>query len=248
MRQLKFNECAYEDEWTQIWWGDALNLSFIADNSVDLIITSPPYNIGPKEGGRILWKGVRYGKNKDKKPEEEYQSEQIVALGEMWRVARPGASLFYNHKIRNRGGRGIHPLLWIAKTEWVFRQEIIWDRGSTHNHEMTYFWPINELVFWLTKGVKNVHVTPEGAELTTVWRFPFQVRSEHPAPFPEELVWRCIKAASKAGDVVLDPYVGSMTTCRVAKKMRRRSIGVDITREYIEQFVPTLRQDVLPGM
>jgi modification methylase len=239
-------QCFYQDDLTQIWWGDARDLHFIEDNRIDLIVTSPPYNIGPKEGnGRILWGGVKYPTSDDKKPEEKYQDEQIEALDELWRVTRPGGSLFYNHKIRNRKGIGIHPLSWILKSKWTFRQQIIWDRGSTHNHEMTYFWPIDELIFWLTKGTKDVYLSPEGAQMTTIWRFNFDTHTDHPAPFPEELVMRCVRAASKQGDLVLDPFGGSFTTCIVAKKMKRHSIGVDIEKQYVVKYAARCSQGIL---
>lgn len=234
--------CIYEDDRTQLWWADAHYLFFIPSNTIDLIVTSPPYNIGPKEGmGRVLWRGVRYSQDDDDRlPEDKYQCGQILALNEMWRVARPGASLFYNHKIRNRDGSGIHPLTWILKSKWNFRQEIVWDRGSTHNHEMTYFWPVNELIFWLTKGTEGIYLSPEGARMTTIWSFPFSVNSDHPAPFPEELPLRCIRAASREGEIVLDPFGGKMTTCTVARKLNRRSIGVDRVKKYVEKAVRDL--------
>lgn len=239
-------QCLYKDDWTQLWWADACNLFFVRDDSIDLIVTSPPYNIGVKQGnGRILWGGVRYSDYEDTRPEVEYQAWQVEALNEMWRVAKPGASLFYNHKIRNRDGAGIHPLSWILKSNWIFRQQIVWDRGSTHNHEMTYFWPHDELIFWLTKGVDGIYLSPEGAQMSTVWRFNFGTKTDHPAPFPEELASRCIRASSRENDLVLDPFGGSMTTCFVAKKLRRQSIGVDISKNYVVKYAHRCRQEIL---
>lgn len=238
--------CLFKDSKIQLWYSTAQNLYFIPNDSIDLIITSPPYNIGKKTGnGRILWRGVSYGNDQDAIPEDEYQELQLLALAEMWRVAKPGASLFYNHKVRNRRGVGIHPLEWLFKTEWIFRQEIIWDRGSTHNHGMTYFWPVTELIFWLTKGIQDIYISPEGAEMTTIWRFNFKTNTAHPAPFPQELPARCIRAASKRGDIVLDPFGGSMTTCFMANQLGRLSIGVDRNKEYITKAALRCSQKIL---
>lgn len=238
--------CIYKDKWVQAWHGDACNLHFIQDNTIDLTVTSPPYNIGAKNGkGRVLWGGITYDTSKDSMPEEKYQEWQIEALDELWRVTRPGGSLFYNHKIRNRKGQGIHPMNWIARSKWTFRQQITWDRGSTHNKEMSYFWPHDELIFWLTKGVDGVYLSPEGARMSTIWRFGFETNTDHPAPFPRTLPLRCILAASKPGDVILDPFAGSFTTCAAAKELGRRSIGVDISKTYVKKFSLNLYQEVL---
>lgn len=237
-------DCIYKDEWVQAWQGDASNLYFIQDNTVDLTVTSPPYNIGAKNGkGRVLWGGITYDTSKDAMPEEEYQEWQVEVLDELFRVTRPGGSLFYNHKIRNRKGQGIHPMNWIARSKWTFRQQITWDRGSTHNKEMSYFWPHDELIFWLTKGTDDVYLSPEGARMSTIWRFGFETNTDHPAPFPRTLPLRCILAASKPGDVILDPFAGSFTTCAAAKELGRRSIGVDISKTYVRKFSLNLYQE-----
>jgi len=239
-------DCLYHDEWISLWHGDAGNLNFIEDNTIDLIVTSPPYNIGPKVGkGRVLWGGIDYLDHNDVMLENKYQEWQIDVLNELWRVIRPGGSLFYNHKIRNRDKIGIHPFQWIALSKWTFRQEIVWNRGSTHNKEMSYFWPNNELIFWLTKGTDKVYLSPEGARMGTVWEFNFEINSDHPAPFPKELPARCIKAASKKGDIVLDPFGGSMTTCHAAREIKRKAIGVDISRTYVTKYSLPLTQRIL---
>jgi modification methylase len=239
-------DCIYNDGLIQTWIGDATKLHFIEDDMVDLIVTSPPYNIGQKSGnGRVLWRGVEYDTSQDAMPEVEYQGWQVKALDELWRVTRPGGSLFYNHKIRNRNGQGVHPMVWIAKSKWTFRQQIVWDRGSTHNKEMSYFWPHDELIFWMTKGTEGVYLSPEGARMSTVWQMGFKTNTDHPAPFPKTIPARCIRAASREGDIVLDPFVGSLTTCLAAKQLGRRSIGVDISEAYIKKYSVRLYQEVL---
>lgn len=217
--------------------GDAKDLHFLSDGSVDLIITSPPYNLGTEswpmggEGRRPRENGVGY---EDDIPEEAYQAWQWDCLMELWRVARHGASLFYVHKVRQRDGCIIHPMDWLFRTDWFVRQEIIWDRGSTHNHCPTLFWPHDERIYWLTKGSPALPERPIG--FPTIWQLPGPVPDTwHPAPFCEELPQRCMEAVGRPGIVVLDPFGGSMTTCRAAQRMGYESIGVDVHAEYIER-------------
>lgn len=239
-------KCLYHDEWVSLWEGDAGKLDFIESETIDLIVTSPPYNIGPKGGnGRVLWGGVEYSDHSDVMLENKYQEWQVGILDELWRVVKPGGSLFYNHKVRNRKGEGIHPIEWILKSKWVFRQQITWDRGSTHNKEMSYFWPEDELIFWLTKGTDGIYLSSEGARMSTVWEFKFELNTDHPAPFPKTLPAQCIRAASREGDVVLDPFGGSMTTCHAARELKRKSIGVDISKTYVLKYALYFTQGVL---
>jgi len=210
----------------------------VEDESVDLIITSPPYNLGAESwpmggAGRIPRNnGIGYD---DTRTEREYQRWQLDCLEEMFRVAKPGASLFYNHKVRNRDGAMIHPLDWLRyEPNWIIRQEIIWDRGSTHNHSAALFWPEDERIYWMTKGQPVLPNRPVG--MSTVWRFHGPVvNTWHPAPFDEELPRRCIEAIGREGITVLDPFAGSCTTLKVALEYGYDAIGVDISQEYLEQ-------------
>lgn len=211
----------------------------LSDGSVDVIITSPPYNLGASEwpmggeGRKPRDAGIGY---QDAIPERDYQAWQVAVLVELYRVATPGASLFYNHKVRQREGRMIHPMDWLRQSgnPWVLRQEIIWDRGSTHNHSSVLFWPEDERIYWLTKG--RPIIPDAGIGQPSVWRFFGPVPSTwHPAPFNSELPKRCLEAIGRPGITVLDPFGGSMTTCAVALAMGYEAIGVDCNPEYVEQ-------------
>lgn len=211
----------------------------LADESVDLIITSPPYNLGrdqwPMGGnGRTPRDGIEYSEHDDTMPESEYQSWQQRVLIELYRVAKQGASLFYNHKVRIKDGVAIHPLEWIYGTPWTLRQEIIWDRGSTHNHSAAIFWPEDERVYWLTKGKPTLPDHSIG--MSTVWRFHGPVADTwHPAPFSEELPERIMQAIGREGITVLDPFAGSCTTLKVALANGCEAVGVDVSSEYLER-------------
>lgn len=215
--------------------GDAADLD-LPDESVDVIITSPPYNLGDDPwpmGGheRVRRDGIGYA---DALNDEPYQEWQLCVLEELFRVAKPGASLFYNHKARTRDGRLQHPMTWLCRAEgWTIRQEIVWDREVTHNHSATLFWPVDERIYWLTKGRPTL-AGPVG--MPTVWRFHGpQPYTWHPAPFSGELPRRCLQAIGGSGLVVLDPFAGSCTTVKVAAEMGHEAIGVDSRADYLER-------------
>ncbi len=211
----------------------------LEDESVDVIITSPPYNLGSEnwpmggEGREPRESGIGYS---DSMPEEEYQEWQVLVFRELYRVAKPGASFFYNHKVRIREGCAIHPMAWIGRSDnpWTLRQEIIWDRGSTHNHSPTLFWPHDERIYWMTKGTPKLPDHPIG--LPTVWSFHGPIANTwHPAPFSEELPRNCLQAVGTEGITVLDPFAGSCTTIAVALELGYDAIGIDIAAEYLKR-------------
>jgi modification methylase len=227
----------------RLYVGKAENMTEIENESIDIIITSPPYNLGESnwpmggDGRKARDNGIGYDKHEDAKPEGEYQDWQIQCLIEMYRVAKSGASLFYNHKVRNRNNEAIFPHQWLLRDDnpWTVRQEILWDRTSTHNHNPDYFYPEDERIYWMVKGKRpNLYNSSIGASI--VWRFHGpQPNTPHPAPFPEELPRRCLKAIGGQNLVVLDPFAGGCTTLRVAlSEFGFESIGYDVSREYLE--------------
>jgi len=219
--------------------GDAFDVvKKFDDNSIDLGITSPPYNKGEKYKGWLV-KNVKYNVAVDDTPEDIYQEHQIKVLDEIFRVTKPGGSFFYNHKTRWVRGKILHPLEWIQKTKWSIRQEIIWDRMIAANIRGWRFWQIDERIYWLYKPIDNNKIGRElkskHALLTSIWRFPPERKNGHPAPFPLVLPTRIILSIMDGQrGVVLDPYVGSGTTCLAAKLLGSDYIGVDISKEYVE--------------
>ncbi|MBI2051034.1 MAG: site-specific DNA-methyltransferase [Parcubacteria group bacterium] len=219
--------------------GDALDiLKKIDDNFIDLGVTSPPYNKGEKHKGWLV-KNVKYSVASDNVPEEVYQDQQIKVLNEIFRVTKPGGSFFYNHKTRWMQGKMMHPIEWIQKTNWTIRQEIIWDRMIAANIRGWRFWQIDERIYWLYKPIDGNKIGKElksrHALLTSIWRFPPERKNGHPAPFPLLLPARIIYSIldGKKG-MVLDPYVGSGTTCLAAKLLGSNYVGIDISEEYVK--------------
>ncbi|WP_299549716.1 site-specific DNA-methyltransferase [uncultured Helicobacter sp.] len=219
--------------------GDALKeLQKLQSNSVDIGVTSPPYNKQENKKGWLV-KNVVYDTTSDKLDEEYYQSNQIDVLNEIYRVTKEGGSFFYNHKIRWEKGRLIHPLEWISKTRWNLRQEIIWDRGIAANIRGWRFWQVEERVYWLQKPMgKNLigeELQSRHALLSSIWRIRPENNNTHPAPFPLALPLRCIfSLLNEKGGVVLDPYCGSGTSGIAAKILNCKFIGIDNSQNYLE--------------
>lgn len=211
--------------------GDCVELSKqLDDNSIDCIVTSPPYN-KQKVGGGIFRK-IEYEKFDDNLNEEEYQKQQIDLLNILYDKTKQGGSLFYNHKVRYSKGGAISPWEWLTKTKWNIREEIIWNRGSGPEISGYRFIQIDERVYWLCKGDKHPRLPRRSANFGSVWKFGPDMKNAHPAPFPIFLPLRCIQAVMQESGVVLDPYSGSGTTGLAANLLGHNYIGFDLSDTY----------------
>jgi modification methylase len=222
----------------QIFQGDTLTiLKNLPDEILDMGVTSPPYNKGENKKGWLV-KNVKYVGATDKMPENEYQQNQIDVLNEIYRATKPGGSFFYNHKLRWERGVLLHPMDWLRRTNWIIRQEIIWDRMIAANIRGWRFWQVEERIYWLYKPIgKNLigeELQARHALLSSILRFPPEQKNPHPAPFPIALPVRAIYSImdEKKG-LIVDPYCGSGTTLVAAKLLGSKYIGIDISEEYI---------------
>lgn len=234
---------------------DALEgLKQLDDGSVDLIITSPPYN---KAGfnGKVkrtkdcIWnKTIDYSGDVDVDcmDEGDYEQWQINILNECFRVLKDDGSMFYNHKVRVRRNQISHPLEWITKSSFKCRQIITWDRTASPNQDICRYVPTTELIFWLNKTNKNPRFkrSKDSMFQTEVWRFPAEKSTKHPAPFPIELPDNIIPNVAH-GDriIVLDPFMGSGTVAVSAIKNGCDYIGFDISEEYIEMTEERIKKE-----
>ena len=230
----------------QIVQGDSLEvLKTFPDESVDCVITSPPYNKGlydkhtPNESDSWKQRNIKYGEFADDLPREEYVEQQKAILTELVRIIKQSGSIFYNHK------PVIHDHM-LDYPDYVFnfnvRQQIIWDRGSSPQLAPIRWFPSAEYIFWITKGAVQPKFYRVGKFQGEVWRINAKPMAEHPAPFPEQLVAQCIQSTTDEGDVILDPYSGSGTTAKVAQFLNRNFVGIELNQEYIDFSKERLRQ------
>lgn len=211
-------------------------LAALPDGCVDVWWSSPPYNNADDfRGGNARQKKVTHvyagghGRGDGHAmPEDEYQAWQVRVLRQWHRTLADDGVAFYNHKVRPKGRRVIHPLEWVARTPFVLVGHVVWARPGTPNTDPRRFYPTQEVVLILAKRpgwyVRNADrladvwsdVKPQGTRKAT----------GHPCVSPHELVRRCLAnlppTAGGRRRLVADCYAGTGTTGVVA-----RSLGMD---------------------
>nr|MDO8080811.1 site-specific DNA-methyltransferase [Candidatus Freyarchaeota archaeon] len=222
----------------------------IPNQSVDLIITSPPYGLGKNYGGKI----------KDKFEIDEWLILMDIVASQARRILTSNGSFFLNvSPIPERKTKEIIPLDSYAYFKFkehgfYLRNKIIWHFHNMQNcmKRLSGRW---EAILWFVKDINNYifnldairvpyltndkRIKGVGCNPTDVWYFD-RVNNmtknkhniNHPCVFPEGMIERIVKMSSNPGDTILDPFVGSGTTMRVAKILGRNSIGIEINPKY----------------
>jgi DNA modification methylase len=241
----------YEQDGCTLICGDSRKV--LADMpAVDLICTSPPYNIGSKaernDGHRS--KGAYDPKSfgavrsyPDDKPEDVYQAEQAEMMRWMGSKLTDHGTLVYNHKPRHKNRRLIKPEAWFPYDTLSQVDEIIWDRGSTHNHCKAFCYQQTERLYVFTRNGCERQQYFENEGLGDVWKI-LRERVEgsgHDARFPLDLARRIIRLWSRPGAVVCDPYSGSGTTMLAAYLEGRRFIGAEMMPEHYRESIARLQ-------
>ena len=216
----------------EIKQGDCLELmKEMPDGSVDLIITSPPYNLGnTHHTGNKRFKP--YGKHNDDMKELDYQDWQVEVLNECFRILKDDGSMLYNHKNRISKGVQITPYQWLLKTDFVIKQEIVWQNGS-QNFDKIRFYPFTERVYWLAKSPKtklhnviNHHDVFTKADWNSVG-----TNGKFKRAFPVKMVDDLLSCFPDS-EVVLDPFMGSGTTGVACQNANRNFIGFELDEAY----------------
>jgi site-specific DNA-methyltransferase (adenine-specific) len=230
----------------------------LPDNSIDLMVTSPPYNVGKDYDLDLSL--------------DDYLQFLGRVLAETHRVLAPGGRIAFN--VANLGRKPYIPLnAYIASMAadlgLLMRGEIIWVKGKAASGSCAWgSWmsagnpalrDLHEyiLVFCkqsfsrLSKGTSTISRDEFMAATTSVWNIPPESarRVGHPAPFPTALVERLIHLYTFVGDVVLDPFMGSGSTAIAAVKTNRRFVGYEISPEYVDianQRIAEIRQKKTP--
>ncbi len=234
-----------EENVNKIFCKTSEKMEELPDNSVHLMVTSPPYNVG-KEYDRNLTL-------------QEYREFLSRVWKEVYRVLVPGGRVCIN--IANLGRKPYIPLHAFIiedfiKLGFLMRGEIIWNKASTSSPSTAWgSWrsaknpvlrDIHEYILVFSKDTFS-RANPENRRSTltkeefleytkSVWTFGAESARKvgHPAPFPVELPLRCIKLYTFEGEVVLDPFMGSGTTAIAALMTNRNYVGYEIEEEYVK--------------
>lgn len=210
----------------------------LEDKSIDLIVTSPPYNIRNTVGGGFtskkgLWNnptGLKkgYGEYTDDIPYDEYVMWQRDCLKNMMRILKEDGAIFYNHKWRVQNGllQGRYEIV----KDFPVRQIIIWYRKTGMNFNDGYFVPMYEIIYLITKP--NFKLKKGYNGLGDVWTILPEKNSPHPVSFPMEIPKRCIESSN--AKIVCDPFIGYGTTAIACKQLNRNFIGFDNNQEYVD--------------
>ncbi len=260
---IKSGKLFYSHDKLQLWEGDARNMDFIRDNSVQLIVTSPPYNVVMEYGD--TWN--------DAMPVVEYLNFTKQWLNECYRVLCTGGRIAINcpSALTQYTGSKIAFVamdIWnIAVKEIGFLPSdwIIWNKpiilanttswGSWCSQSAPSVRDKAEFILVFCKKSRRLDPRGKKSDLTkdefvkltqNVWTMvPENNRKMHPAPFPLELPLRLIKLYCFPSDLVLDPFVGSGTTLLAAKLLDRCGIGIDINPKFLAIAKERIAQDFL---
>lgn len=244
-KKIKYIENPIDKKYlNKIFYKSSEEMSELPDNSVHLMITSPPYNVAKEYDEDLSL--------------EEYLNFLNRVWRETYRVLVPGGRVCIN--VANLGRKPYIPLhsyiiQGMLEIGYLMRGEIIWNKASSASPSTAWgSWlsaanpvlrDIHEYILIFCKETfsrkrgerKNTIKKEQFLEWTkSVWTFPAvsAKRIGHPAPFPEELPYRLIQLYSFKDDVILDPFVGSGTTCLVALKTGRNYVGYDNNSEYVK--------------
>ena len=218
--------------------------------SIDLVITSPPYNMG-----------IEYASTDDALSWEDYCTWSLEWMKKVYALVASTGRMCLDIPLDKTFG-GIVPfyadIMHVAmEAGWRYKTTIVWEKkqmasrtawGSWKSASAPHVLSAAEMIAVLYKddwkkassGVSDIAKQEFVDWSVGMWRFPGVKRPEHPAPFPVELPRRCMKMFSYVGDTILDPFMGSGTTMVSAKRESRKAIGVDISSKYCEIAVKRL--------
>ena len=226
----------------------------LPDHSIHLMVTSPPYNVGKDYDEDLTL--------------DEYRAFLQRVMAEVYRVLVPGGRVCFN--LANLGRRPYLPLHSfiiedILSLGFLMRGEIIWDKAASASPSTAWgSWKsaanptlrdIHEYILVFCKDafgrprVDNREPTIASEEFLeytkSIWRFPAEPARKvgHPAPFPVELPYRCIQLYTYAGEVVLDPFMGSGSTAVAAVKTGRCFVGYESNPGYQERAMQRVSAD-----
>ena len=245
-------------------------LPTIPDNSIDIIISSPPYNL---ELGNNKFNKNKYDTYDDNLPYNDYLNWMESLFKECYRVLKVGGRLALNIGDGQNGKIPTHADFIVRlrdNVKFLPMTTIIWDKKNVSNRCSwgSYCSPLNlsfpcpfEYIIVMAKETyehkgnkEDIDITPMEFQTNSLalWEFSAQTQMmkkyDHPAVFPCELPKRLIKQLTYKNDIVLDIFSGSGTTCCVAKELGRRFIGIEMSKKYYETSLERLGNVMKPEL
>lgn len=230
-----------------IYNDDILKTEYVKDETIDLIVTSPPYNVD-----------IKYNSYDDKMSYDVYLTFTREWLAKCYKLVKNDGRFCLNIPLdKNKGGQQsvCADITTIAKQiGWKYHSTIIWNEQNISRRTAWGSWlsasapyviaPVEVIVILYKKRWKKVSGSRE-SDITKkefldwtngVWNFSGESKKKigHPAPFPVELPRRCIRLFSFVGDTILDPFLGSGTTLLACLQTSRKGIGIEIDKNYCE--------------
>ena len=236
-------------------------LEKIEDNSIDLIITSPPYNVG-----------VNYDRYDDLQDVIEYIKFITEVAKELYRVIKVDGRACINvpcdGKMKINGHSEKCDISYIVKkvfyeSGFKFRDKIYWDKENIKSRtawgsfesasDPNILLKFEEIIVFFKESKKKIKLNNNINEIIDRdfvkysnghWVIPGEKRNSNgcPAPFPQEIPRRLIELYSYRGDIVLDPFSGNGTTCVVAKKLGRNYIGIELSEKYFQYSIKRIEK------
>jgi len=223
---------------------DSTKDDLFANEFIDLTVTSPPYNVG-----------INYSSNNDSIDYKDYIKFSELWLQNLFAWTKPTGRLCLNIPLdKNKGGQqsvGADIIFLAKKIGWKYHTTIIWNEQNISKRTAWGSWksasapyiiaPVELIVVLYKNSWKKSHkgendiTKEEFIEWTNgLWTFNGESAKKigHPAPFPKQLPFRCIKLFSYINDHIFDPFMGSGTTGLVATQLNRVFTGVEIDIDY----------------
>ncbi|MDD1673029.1 MAG: site-specific DNA-methyltransferase [Methanomicrobiales archaeon] len=238
---------------------DFLTSSLIQKNSIDLLITSPPYNVD-----------ISYSSTLDNIPYEEYLQFTASWLQKARTLMKSDGRMCLNVPLdKNRGGQQsvYADIVHLARESgWKYHSTIIWNEGTISRRTAWGSFQSASAPYVITpvetvavlyrdswkkdrKGASDISRDDFISWTNGLWTFSGESKKRigHPSPYPLELPLRCIRLFSYIGDIILDPFLGSGTTLIACQRLNRKGVGVDIDKKYCQMAKERLRKEIQKG-
>lgn len=225
--------------------GDVITTTQVKNESIDLVVTSPPYNID-----------ISYNSHDDNLSYKKYLEFSKKWLTRCFNWLKPDGRFCLNIPLdKNKSGQqsvGADLTTLCKEIGFQYHSTIIWNEGNISKRTAWGSWlsasapyvisPVELIVVLYKKQWKKLN--PGQSDIKKeefikwtngLWTFPYESKKKtgHPTPFPFKLPKRCIQLFSYIGDTVLDPFLGSGTTLLACKSLNRVGIGIEIDGKYI---------------